>query len=381
MFELRSFQKMYERFFTNSKTEILIKAGIACLLMLTAYGDSFAQQYKGLAVKKEKLISVLRSKQLQTREIVEIVKSNGVDFLLSAPVQTELVKAGARPEVIEAVRSNYRAAAAPVTKPPANTTGNKTKFTGTPLTKDAIIALLENRVADLQVRKNVESRGVSFQTNSQVLAEIKKAGGSVALLNLIASSYVKPNIEVPVAVKPSAPTTAEIYDGLIDKAVDQYDNKSDKQGALATLQEAVKLNAGSARAYQILGYMNLYGFTNYVEAERNMKESLARGGSAVFRVFHDHSGTFSTFCKGSLYVAKDTVRFESDDNLHTFQTTDADIQKIKTNSAFKRAFQTKNGSYQIVLKSGDKDGIKYNFAPLTDKIDESKLVIRLVGKE
>ena len=31
--------------------------------------------------------------------------------------------------------------------------------------------------------------------------------------------------------------------------------------------------------------MQLNGFSNYVEAERNMKESLARGGSAVFRVF------------------------------------------------------------------------------------------------
>lgn len=369
---------MCKRFFTNNKTEILIKAAIVCLVVLTAYGDALAQ-YKGLAVKKEKLISVLRSKQLQTREIVTTIKNNGVDFQLTPSVQAELVGAGARPEVIEAVRSNYRAAAV-VSKPPANTTNTKTKFTGSPLTKDAIVALLENGVADAQVRKNVQSRGVSFQTNSQTLAEIKKAGGSVALLNLVAASYVNTNTESPAPSKPAAPTLAEVYDSLIDKAVDQYDNKQDKQGALNSLQEAVKLDANNARAYQLLGYMNLYGFTNYAEAERNMRESLSRGGSAVFRVFHDHNGTFSVFCKGSLYVAKDAVRYESDDNIHTFQTLDADIQKIKTNSAFKRAFQSKNGSFQIVLKSGDKDGIKYSFAPLTDNIAESKMVIRLVGK-
>ncbi len=42
--------------------------------------------------------------------------------------------------------------------------------------------------------------------------------------------------------------------------------------------------------------------------------------------------------------------------------------------------ETKNGLFQIVLKSGDKDGIKYSFVPLTDKIDESKMVIRIIGK-
>ncbi len=94
---------IYKRFFTNNKTEIFIKASIVCLAVLTAYGSSYAQ-YKGSAVKKEKLLSVLRSKQLQTREIVAIVKSNGVDFELSSDIQAELVSAGARPEVIEAVR-------------------------------------------------------------------------------------------------------------------------------------------------------------------------------------------------------------------------------------------------------------------------------------
>lgn len=368
---------LYKRFFTNNKTEILTGLGVVGLILLAACGNLFAQ-YKGLAVKKEKLISVLRSRQLQTREIVAIVKSNGVDFQLTPTVETELIGAGARPEVIDAVRGNYRAAV--VSKPAAPTNTGKSKFTGTPLTKDAVVALLENGVADAQVRKNVLARGVNFQTNSQVLAELKKAGGSVALLNLVAASYVDTAPAVSTPVKPAGPTTAEIYDGLIDKAVDLYDNKKDKQGALTALQDAVKVDPNNARAYQLLGFMNLYGYTNYAEAERYMRESLSRGGSAVFRVFHDHDGTFAKTCQGSLYVAKDTVRYESDDNIHTFQTTDADIQKIKTNSAFKRAFQSKNGSFQIVLKSGDKDGIKYNFAPLTDRLDESKLIIRLIGK-
>lgn len=141
------------------------------------------------------------------------------------------------------------------------------------------------------------------------------------------------------------------------------------------------MNVGNARAYQLLGYMNLYGMSNFNEAERYMKESLARGGSAVFRVFHDHDGLFTDTCNGSLFIAKDTVRFESDNNVHTFQTNDTDIKQVKTNSVFKRAFQTKTGSFKIVLKSGDDpQGIKFSFAPLTDNIAESKLIIRMIGK-
>ncbi len=373
---------MSEQIFTNTRAGIFIKAAIACLLLLTVYGNVSAQ-YRGTAVKKEKLVSVLRSKQLQTREIVAIVKSNGVDFELTPTVETELVGAGARPEVIEAIRGNYRTVVVTKTggKP---ATATKSKFSGNPLTKDAIVTLLENGVTDVQVRKNVQSRGVGFQANSQIINEIKKVGGSIALVNLIASSYVNPNAKnsgAPNTTAVAAPSASDIYDGLIDKAVDFYDNKKDKQGALAALQQAVKLDANNARAYQLLGFMNLYGFSNFVEAERNMRESLARGGSAVFRVFHDHNGLFTETCQGSLYVAKDAVRFESDNNIHTFQTSDSDIQKIKTNSAFKRAFQSKSGSFQIVLKSGkDKDGVKYSFSPLTDNITESKMIIGLIGK-
>lgn len=354
------------------KIEITVKTGLGCLLLLLACGSFISAQYKGLAVKKEKLVSVLRSKQLQTREIVAIIRSNGVDFQLTPTVQTELVGAGARPEVIEAVRSNYRAHVVPK------------KITGNPMNKDAIVTLLENRVPDAQVRKNVQSRGVNFKMNSATTAEIKKAGGSVALVNLIAASYVDPNRTIPVPgddIVPGPASTSDMYDSLIDKAVELYDKQQNKDGAISSLQQAVKLDPNNSRAYQLLGYMNLYGFSNFIESERNMKESLNRGGSAVFRVFHDHNGLFTDTCKGSLYVAKDTVRFESDDNVHTFQTNDADIQKIKTNSVFKRAFQTKSGSFQIVLKSGEeKNGIKFSFAPLTDNIAESKMIIRIIGK-
>ena len=68
-------------------------------------GTDAHAQYKGNPVKKDKLISVLRSRQLQTREIVDVIKSNGVDFRVTQPVEVELVGAGARREVIAAAKS------------------------------------------------------------------------------------------------------------------------------------------------------------------------------------------------------------------------------------------------------------------------------------
>jgi len=385
---------MDRRIITNNKIQMTLKTAFGCLLLLTLGGTSFAQ-YTGNVVRKEKLVNTLRSKQLQTREIVNTINTRGVDFKLTADIEKELTAAGARPEVISAVRDNYRQAekaASPDPAPVKTTAATTKKISGEPLAKDAIVTLLENGVADAQVRKNVEARGVNFKPNAQINNEIRQAGGSVALVNLIAGSYIDSNQNSGATSSAASNAAAtgdagkkssgsDDYEALIDKAVAQYDVSKDAAGAITSLQQAVKLNPNNARGYQLLGFTYLYGQQNFVEAEKNMREAITRGGSAVFRVFHDHDGLFTESCQGSLFVAKDVVRFESDDNVHTFQTDDVNIKEVKTNSAFRRAFQTKTGSFKIVLKTGDaKDSIKFGFAPLTDNIAESKMIIRLIGK-
>ncbi|MFN6963003.1 MAG: tetratricopeptide repeat protein [Pyrinomonadaceae bacterium] len=357
----------------------------AATLVLAAAWTTPAQ-YKGNPVKKDKLVSVLRSKQLQTREIVTVIKTNGVDFEVTPLVEAELTGAGARPEVIAAARANYRAPARPAGNNTAGSGGNS-KFTGQPLSRDAIVTLLQNGVADAQVRKNVEQRGVSFKPTVADKTEIRKNGGSVALVNLIAASYVNPNETAggsnnggSTPSRPGQPA-GDDYDSLVDKAVAQYDNEKDPAAAIATLQKAIGLDPSEARGYQLLGFTYLYGQKNFAEAERYMREAIMRGGSAVFRVFHDHDGMFAESCNGSLFIAKDTVRFESDDNKHTFETNDANIKQVKMNSVFKSFYKTKSGSFKIVLASGDSDSVKFSFAPLTDNSLESKMIIRLIGKD
>lgn len=348
-----------------------------------------AAQYKGSPVKKDKLLSVIRSHQLQTREIVATINSNGVDFKVDSIAEAELRGAGARPEVIEAAKANYRASVSVPVKPvnSGNTgsgTGPAKTFTGQPMSKDVIITLLNNGVADAQVKTNVATRGVSFKPSVQDKAEIKGAGGSVALINIIDKSYNNPiqnNPNQNAAGNNDTGGGGGSYDALVDKAVYQYDTQKDAAGALQTLQAAIALNPNESRGYQLLGFTYLYGRKNFAEAEKYMQEAINRGGSAVFRVFHDHGALMTDTCQGSLYITKDTVRYESDNNVHTFETTDANIKSAKMQNSFLAAFNARAGAFKISLKTGDNDSKNYNFSPLTNDAAESKMIIRLIDKK
>jgi len=279
----------------------LVLGGLLFLLLIVP--TDAPAQYKGDVVKRDRLIQVLRSKRFQSRDIVQIIKESGVDFKSTQAIENELVAAGARPPVLDAVRTNYRGG---------------------------------------------ESSG---RGKNNAASTIGKSGG--APLNT--------------------------YNALVDQAVDAYDIKKDRQAANEFLQRAVILQSANPRAYQFLGFLNLYGNRNFDEAERYWKDAIRLGGSAVLRVTHDHNGMFLSSCQGSLYIAKNTVRFEADNNDHTFETSDRNIKKIEVNSRFKRLVQLKGGSFKIVLERED-DTAKFSFAPLSGKTDESKMIIRLIGK-
>lgn len=270
---------------------------IVIIFLAAASQDLAAQKknYTGKPVTQKGLVEVLRSKKYQAGEIVEVIAEQGVNFRLTPTVRTELIAAGARPEVIAAVEKNYRGAAAKTT-------------------------------------------GVS--------------------------------------------TGAKSYEDLLEQAVRQFDVEKNAGEAVKSLNAAVKLRPEKPRAYQLLGYMNLYGFENFGQAEKYMREAVSRGGSAVFRVRHAHDVTFSYSCIGSLYITKSRVRFEGDSNEHTFNVPDSDIAKIKTVGGLGKILQRKGGTFQIVIRdrseAGDKD--KYNFSPLTGEDEESKMIIRLINK-
>lgn len=277
------FAIMRRKFFANFIT--------ACLLILLIGISSFAQQYKGVPVKKDRLVKALRSKQLQTRDIVAIINSNGVDFALTPDIRKSLIAAGARPEVIEAADKNLR----------------------------------------------LPSENDKFALNK---------GKSKA-----------------------------DYEDLLDQAIYTFKDKNNPKDAVKFLQTAVKLKPSDPAAYQMLGYVNLYGTRDLPNAQKYMKEAVSRGGSGVFRVYHDDDGNFVKRCTGSLYISGDTIRYESDDNIHTFETSTINIDKVKldreTNSVWKN-----HPIFKVFLKIGSQKA-KFRFAPINGKDLESRMAAQL----
>lgn len=284
--------------FTAKKLQGFFKPALALFLIFAAGFNLFAQ-YRGAPVKKERLIKALRSKLLQTRDIVSVINSNGVDFTLTPETRRLLIEAGARPEVIRAVADNPRLA----------------------LNSDTILA---------KKRK----------TNRK---------------------------QTPIAPD---------YEDLLDQAMFFYKDRKNPNNAARILETALKQNPKNAAAYQMLGFVNLYGLNNAANAEKLMREAITHGGSAVFRVYHDDSGSFNRRCAGSLYVSPESIRFESDDNRHTFETSTVNVEKFHLDTESNRAWK-KHPIFKIFLKIGKED-MKFRFAPVSGKTLESEMVERFV---
>lgn len=272
----------------------LFRTTTAGFLIFVITGTSFAQ-YKGAPVKKDRLLKALKSRQLQTNDIISIIGSNGVDFRLTDEIKKALVAAGARPEVIKAVENNPRLSA----------------------------------------------------NGNDIFAKSKRRNKSFA-----------------------------DYDELLDQAIFSYKDQKNPNNAMRILQTALKMRPKDPKAYQMLGFVNLYGLNNLFEAQKYMRESILNGGSAVFRVYHDDKGSFTEKCSGSLYVSPERIRFESDDNIHTFETSTINVDKIKLDRESSKIWKN-YPIFKVFLKIGKVEA-KFRFAPITGKLAETQMASQFI---
>ena len=277
--------------FRNNR--LFVKTAASGLLIFITAFSSFAQ-YKGAPVKKDRLLKVLKSRQLQTGDIVTVINTNGVDFQLTDDLKNSLIAAGARPEVIKAIEENRRSSA---------------------------------------------------NDNN---AKIKRRS------------------------KASAPD----YDELLTQAISSFKDQKNPKSAVRYLESALKVKPKDPKAYQMLGFVNLYGLNNLTEAQKYMREAIVNGGSAVFRVYHDDNGNFINRCSGSLYISPEKIRYESDDNKHTFETSTVNIDKIKLDKESSKIWKD-HTIFKVFLKLG-KTEAKFRFAPITNNVQESQMVAQFI---
>jgi tetratricopeptide (TPR) repeat protein len=281
----------------------IAKFSLTILVLMTILISAILAQktYSGDPVTKDGLEKALKMKQFKTSDMVAIINEQGCEFKLDKDTQEDLVKAGARPEVIEAVRRNYRGA--------------------------------------LKIK----------------------------------------------------PANSKTYEGLISQAINIYESESNANEAINFLNQAISLEPNKYRAYQMMGYVLLYGKRKFKDAEDYMKKAIDLGGSAVFRVNHAHDFNFLNSCSGSFYVSRNSVRYEDDKNVHTFQVSNSDIIKIETIGAWGSIrnpktwgdfTKLKKGLFKVIIqdKANIKDKDNYVFAADTGKGDEAKMVVRLIGK-
>ena len=361
-----------------TRTIVATAATILFVVMTTSAALMQAKQ----PYDKDKLLRVVQLNALPTTEVVEAIQQRGVDFRMSSDIESQFRGAGARPEVINAIRGNYRGAPSspppsnqPSNPPPNNPRVNSSVPPGPPLAKNEIVTLLQSGVPTARVEQFVEVRGVSFSITPPIAREIKEAGGNNALIGAITAKAT----EAPPQLRPVRRRQTIVprrpgpdYDDLTDKALAAM-QANNTYGAIRLLQQAVALDSSKPQAYGLLGFAQLYGSKDIMAAERAMRAAIERGGGAPFRVYHDHDKFFNTFCQGSLFVSKTNVTFRGDDGNHTFLANRPDIKEAKINGFVGAQY----GAYH--LKVGAGKGETYNFAPFNKQKSEANLVLSLIN--
>jgi tetratricopeptide (TPR) repeat protein len=258
-----------------------------------------------------------------------------------------------------------------------------------PITREGLVkAVRINGLSTAELVQQIQSRGVSFRMTPDAEAELRAAGARPEIIAAARSNYRQaPAVAGGGGRRPSGGSSrpgrgGPDYDDLTDQATAAFDMR-DASRATQLLRQAIQLSPQQPRAYQLLGFTQLYLQSNISEAEKNMRRAIELGGSAAFRVFHDHlNGTFNQTCSGTLFITKSNVTFRADDGRDTFEAADSLIKEIKTNKVSGGAFGVllgnKNlGAFHIKVRLGS-DSRNYNFAPLTNKKAESELIITLV---
>src|SRR5438067_6630214 len=102
-----------------SKSRRVLGAALAAACAALVICAAAAAQTAKKPITKKGLMDAVKINGLSTQELVQQIERRGVDFEMTSDAEGDLRSVGARPEVIDAARSNYRP---PATVPAASRT-------------------------------------------------------------------------------------------------------------------------------------------------------------------------------------------------------------------------------------------------------------------
>ncbi len=378
-------------------TQFTKLCGLILLLLHSQF--AFGQAATTKLIKKDSLLEVVQRNLLSTRELVQRVEQRGVDFQMTAQDEAQLQQAGARPELLTAVRANYRGGAASASKPVPNA---KIMTTAKPALRPGALGLVMvtmtpatatefrlNMVNGALVYSVAPSGGaakagirrgdVITQFNGKPIVEMEtlrnyvastSAGARVHLTVLRFNRFE--NVSV-VLGEMLAHDSGFNYDDLIDQSFAALKiNDWNLAGNLLT--QAITVNPASPLAYSLLGYTLLYGRGDAFNAEQAMRAALARGGSASFEVLHAQGSTFKDARRGSLFISKSGVIFKSNNSADEFNVNDTDVKEAGLNGFLGREYN----AFHLEVRMGGGKPRNYNFAPRTGNQLEALLILNLM---
>lgn len=249
------------------------------------------------------------------------------------------------------------------------------KYKGAPVKKDRLVkALRSKQLKTGDIVSIIRSNGVDFALTPEIRKILIEAGARPEVIEAADKNLRLPSDADNFAIGDGR--TSADYEDLIEQALFVFKDKNNPAAAVQFLETAVKIKPDASAAFQMLGFVQLYGLKNSEDAAKYMRESIKRGGSAVFRVFHDDGDDFEKRCTGSLYVSPENIRYESDDNVHTFETSIRSVSDVKLDRENSKIW--KNYPFlKIFLKIGESKS-RFRFAPLEKNQTEAQIAAQMI---
>ncbi len=261
---------------------VVVTIVIALLVSSVVFNNNAWAQAKK-PITKEGLIEALRIGGLSSRALVQEIKSRGVSFEVAGPIEAELRAAGARPAVIEAVRSNYR--------PLVGRLNVSSSVPGASIVVSGVGNYTE-KISDMKLPPGHYTITGNKFGYRPIASEVEIKLFKVSNINLRF---------VPL-------TTEE----MLTMAAQSYD-QSNYSAAIALARNVLLTQPNNARANALLA-SSLYANGEYEEVIAVSSRALKAGGAVSIPVQHRHVGKAGkALGAGNLTFRSQNLEFQSKD--------------------------------------------------------------------